>query len=74
MLMMLHAAAAMKCGHHRTHICTVDTDVMVVAIWAREELPLHRSTCACCMSETRKVKVTSSVSCIHWMQYDFRHG
>ena len=34
--MMLHAAAAMKCGHRRILICTVDTDV-ALAVWIAQE-------------------------------------
>ena len=36
--MMLHAAAAIKCGHHKILICTVDTDVVVLAVWVAQEL------------------------------------
>uniref|UniRef100_UPI00358F05C7 uncharacterized protein n=1 Tax=Myxine glutinosa TaxID=7769 RepID=UPI00358F05C7 len=36
--MMLHAAAAMKSGHHRVLIRTVDTDVVVLAVWMAQEL------------------------------------
>ena len=39
MSMMLHAAAAaMRSGRHRILICTVDTDVVVLAIWVTQEL------------------------------------
>ena len=86
--MMLHAAATMKCRHHRILIHTVDTDVLVLAIWVAHELHevvdelrlalgkgknfcIILSTRACCMPGTRKVEVTSSASCIHWMQYGF---
>ena len=34
----LHAAAAMKCGHHKILIRTVDTDVVVLAVWVAQEL------------------------------------
>uniref|UniRef100_UPI00358E0809 uncharacterized protein n=1 Tax=Myxine glutinosa TaxID=7769 RepID=UPI00358E0809 len=36
--MMLHAAAAMKSGHRRVLIRTVDTDVVVLAVWMAQEL------------------------------------
>ena len=36
--MMLHAAAAMKSGHRRVLIRTVDTDVLVLAVWMAQEL------------------------------------
>lgn len=36
--MMLHAAAAMKCGHRNLVIRTVDTDVVVLAVWVVQEL------------------------------------
>ena len=36
--MMLHAAAAMECGHRRILIHTVDTDVVVLAVWVAQEL------------------------------------
>ena len=35
--MMLHAAAAMKCGHRRILIRTVDTDVVVLPVWIAQE-------------------------------------
>ena len=35
---MLHAAAAMKCGHRKILIRTVDTDVVVLAVWVAQEL------------------------------------
>ena len=35
--MMLHAAAAMKCGHRKIAIRTVDTDVVVLAVWVVQE-------------------------------------
>ena len=35
--MMLHAAAAMKCGHRKIDIRTVDTDVVVLAVWVVQE-------------------------------------
>ena len=34
---MLHAAAAMKCGHRKIAIRTVDTDVVVLAVWVVQE-------------------------------------
>ena len=36
--MMLHAAAAMKCGHCKILIGTVDIDVVVHAVWVAQEV------------------------------------
>ena len=36
--MVLHPAAAMKCGHRKILIRTVNTDVVVLAVWVAQEL------------------------------------
>ena len=36
--MMVHAADAVKSGHRRILIRTVDTDVVVLAVWMAQEL------------------------------------
>ena len=35
---IVHASAAIKCGHRRILIRTVDTDVVVLAVWVVQEL------------------------------------